>query len=217
MSVFVTDREGKPLSDVLVKASGPVERDGTTDAEGNILFQNLTPGSYRLRYEHAAYVTLEQEVNVQTARAAKVSAALTAAPPPPPPPKPEPSPPPPRPASTLPPAGEATSVSIPDFFEKNYIGNAPSKQSAVGCSGGASATLLQLRDPLQEHVHVDGDEMFYVVAGEGTQRILGRDVNLAAGTFAVVPRGTSHAITRRGSRPLVLLTILSGPACQQGK
>jgi mannose-6-phosphate isomerase-like protein (cupin superfamily) len=53
----------------------------------------------------------------------------------------------------------------------------------------------------------------YVVAGEGIQRVAGIDVPLTAGILAMVPRGTPHTITRSGSRPLVLLSILSGPPC----
>ena len=59
--------------------------------------------------------------------------------------------------------------------------------------------------------------MLYVVAGEGVQRIGGKEMPLTAGTFLVVPRGTSHSIARRGSRPIILLSIVSGPPCEAGK
>ena len=70
-----------------------------------------------------------------------------------------------------------------------------------------------LRDPLAEHTHDDADEAIYVVAGEGTQHIAGRDVPLSPGTLAMVPRGTPHTITRLGTKVLVLLSVLSGPPC----
>ena len=217
MTVFVTDQSGKPVPDAAVKAVGPVNRDGTTDLEGTLVFRNVNAGSYRLRFEHKDFVTLERDVTVQPGRPLKTSVALTAAPPPPPPPpppkpEPQPTPPPPPPAF----AAQPSSVSIPDFFEKNYIGSAPSKFSPVGCTASSTATLIQIRDPLTDRVHADSDEMIYVVAGEGTDRVAGRDVQLAAGTFSVIPRNTTHSITRRGSRPLVMLSILSGPPCQDG-
>jgi len=218
ITIFVTDQSGKPVADALVKATGPVNRDGKTDAEGTLVFRNVNAGNYRLRFEHDEYITLEREVTVQAGRPLKTSAALSAAPPPPPPPplpKPEPPaqlPPPPPPAFNA----QPSSISIPDFFEKNYIGNAPSKSSPVGCTASSTATLVQIRDPLAEHTHADSDEMLYVVAGEGTERLGGRDIPLTPGTFSVIPRNMAHTLSRRGSRPLVMLSILSGPPCQNG-
>jgi len=219
MTVFVTDRSGKPIADAVVKAAGPVEREGTTDAEGNLLLRNVNAGSYRLRIEHKDFVTLERDVTVQAGRPLKASAALTAAPPPPPPPpppKPEPEPAPPPPTAPAF-AAQPSSVDIPDFFEKNYIGNAPSKSSSVGCTASSTATLVQIREPLAEHTHADSDEMIYVVAGEGTEKLAGRDVPLTPGTFSVIPRNMAHSLARRGGRPLVMLSILSGPPCQNGR
>jgi mannose-6-phosphate isomerase-like protein (cupin superfamily) len=215
LTVLVTDRTGKPLEGVTIAAVGPVQREGTTDADGTLLLRNMAAGTYRLHFEHQGYVPFEREVTVQT-RAVKTNAELSDAPPPPPPPKPEPAPAP-AAAPPPPPSGPPTSVSIPDFVEKNYVGGAPSRSSPVGCTGTSKATLLQLRDPLAEHSHADADEMLYVVAGEGVQKIDGKEVALTAGTFAVVPRGTSHSISRKGSRPVILLSILTGPPCEAGK
>ena len=144
----------------------------------------------------------------------RTTAELTAAPPPPPPPpppkpEPEPTPPPPPPSPTSPPI----TVDIPSFVEKNYVGGAPSKTSPMGCTATSTTTLLQLRDPLAQHAHADADELLYVVAGEGLQRIGGVDMNLSAGTLSLVPRGTPHTITRRGNRPIIVLSILTGPPC----
>ncbi len=44
--------------------------------------------------------------------------------------------------------------------------------------------------------------MIYVIAGEGVQRIGGMETKLVAGTFATLPRGTPHTITRRGGKPM---------------
>jgi quercetin dioxygenase-like cupin family protein len=76
---------------------------------------------------------------------------------------------------------------------------------------------VQTKEPVAEHTHADADEIIYVVAGEGSHRIGGRDLALAAGSFALVPRGTAHTLTRRGSRPLIFLSTLSGPPCQPAK
>jgi hypothetical protein len=208
MTITVTDREGKTLPDVLVKASGPVDRDAATNESGIVTFGNMNTGTYRLRFERDEFVTLEREVT-QAARPLPVNVALTPAPPKPPPPpeKVEPETP------ALPPAGPPTSVSIPDFVEDNFIGSAPMLLSLVGCAPTAAANVLQLREPLNQHVHTDADELIYVVAGEGTHKIAGRELGLAAGILAVVPRGTPHAIERRGGRPIIVLSILSGPPC----
>jgi mannose-6-phosphate isomerase-like protein (cupin superfamily) len=209
MTVTVTNLEGRTLPGVWVKASGPVDREASTDESGMVVFRNMGAGTYRLRFEHDEFVTFEREV-VMAARALPVTVALNAAPPkPPPPPVTPPTPPPPA----LPPSGPPTFVSIPDFVERNFVGNAPSLTSLVGCAPSASSNLLQLRDPLAPHSHADSDEMLYVVAGEGTHKISGRDVPLSAGVFAVVPRGTPHSIVRRGSRPIIVLSILSGEPC----
>ena len=214
MTLLVTDRQGKVLSDVAVGVTGAMERDGKTDATGSIVFRNLGAGTYRLRFEHPDFVTLEREVTMQTGRPLRTSVALHSAPAPPTPEKEEaPSPPPPAPQLPAPGSQPPTVVSIPDVFEANSIGRNPSLTSIVGCAGVSTATLIQLRDPLSEHQHDDADEALYVVAGEGVQRIAGRDVPLTPGTLAMVPRGTPHGITRQGSKVLVLLSVLSGPPC----
>jgi len=219
VTVLVTDRSGKPIADAAVKATGPAERDGTTDAEGTLVLRNVNAGTYRLRFEHKEFVTLERDIIVQGGRPLKTQAALSAAPPPPPPPpapkpEPEPTPPPPTPPPF---AAQPTSLDIPAFVEKNYIGGAPSKSSGVGCTASSTAMVVQIREPMAEHTHADADEMIYVVAGEGTERLGGRDIPLSPATFSVIPRNMAHSFSRRGGRPLIMLSILSGPPCQNGK
>jgi mannose-6-phosphate isomerase-like protein (cupin superfamily) len=215
MTVEVTDRQGKPLADVEVEATGPAERDATTDSEGNVVFRNMGAGTYRLRFSHPAFVTFEREVSMPVGRAFRTSAALNPAPSPRRSPEQDPDAPPPPPAPQLQPSGSqpATLVSIPEVFEANAIGRNPSLTSIVGCAGLSTATLIQLRDPLEEHAHDDADEALYVVAGEGSGRVAGNDVSLTAGTLVMVARGTPHTLTREGRGLLVLLSILSGPPC----
>jgi mannose-6-phosphate isomerase-like protein (cupin superfamily) len=44
-------------------------------------------------------------------------------------------------------------------------------------------------------------------------RLGDRDTQVAAGGFAVVPRGTSYSWTRRGRNPLIVLAVLAGAPC----
>jgi len=216
ISVQVTSLDGKTIPDVTVKASGPVDREGATDQSGMLTFANVPVGSYRLHFEHEKFITFEKDVSVAAGRPARTSITLTAAPPPPPPPKVEPvAAPPPTPVA----AGnyQPGTTDIPDLVEKNFIGSAQIKRSTVGCTASSASTLIQLREPLAEHSHADQDELIYVVAGEGTHKIAGRDYPLTGGVFSVVPRGTSHSIVRRGRQPLVIISTLSGTPCQPEK
>ena len=206
--------DGKPLPEIWVRASGPVDREGSTDPSGTVTFSNVTAGAYRLRFEHDNFVTLERDVAVVAGKPLKASVALNAAPPPPPPPKVEAPPQP--PLATAAPTGSypPMSVDITDFFEKNFIGNAPIKRSPIGCTNSSTSTLVQLRELLADQAHPDADELIYVVAGEGTHKVAGQERQLSGGVFAIVPRGNSHSIVRRGGRPLVIISTLSGPPCQ---
>jgi mannose-6-phosphate isomerase-like protein (cupin superfamily) len=101
-----------------------------------------------------------------------------------------------------------------DFLDKNLIGGRdPVKRDELGCTASARTTLLQLRDSAKEEARADADEMIYVVAGEGTLRLGNRDLPLASSTIAVVPRGTVRGLTRKGKNPLIVLSVVSGPAC----
>jgi mannose-6-phosphate isomerase-like protein (cupin superfamily) len=212
---MVTALDGKTLPEVVVRATGPVEREGLTDPSGLATLANVMPGTYRLRFEHERFVTFEKEVVIAAGKPLRASASLTAAPPPPEPPKPEaPPPPPPVKADG---SYSPNTLSLPDFIESNYIGGAQMKRSPIGCTASSSSTLLQIKEPVGEHVHGDADETLYVVAGEGVLRMNGRDTPLAAASFAVIPRGVPHTLTRRGSRPLIFVSTLTGPPCQSGQ
>jgi mannose-6-phosphate isomerase-like protein (cupin superfamily) len=101
-----------------------------------------------------------------------------------------------------------------DFLDKNLIGGRdPVKRDELGCTASARTTLLQLRESGKEEARADADEVIYVVAGEGTLRLGNRDLPLASSTIAVVPRGTVRGLTRKGKNPLILLSVVSGPAC----
>jgi hypothetical protein len=44
-----------------------------------------------------------------------------------------------------------------------------------------------------------------------------RDTALGAGSLVSLPRGTPHALARRGRRPLILLVTLSGVPCEEAR
>jgi quercetin dioxygenase-like cupin family protein len=101
------------------------------------------------------------------------------------------------------------------FVERNFISNKEGiKESLLGCTGEATSTLIQLREPLTEHSH-DTAEMLYIVAGEATHRVEGKDETLAAGAFSAVPRGTLHSLTRRGRNPVIIISTVSGKPCTE--
>lgn len=214
LQVRVTDRTGTPSAGVTVTLEGPASREGKSDASGAIQFRTLGPGTYRLRAESEGFITLEKEVTLRAGAAAPpVEFALTLAPPPPPPPAPVEAPPPPPPPPA-PKAGEARVLSIPDLAEKNLSGREPSKLVPIACSGLDSTQMMVLREGVKAPANADADLTIYVVAGEVTLTLNGRDSALQSGWYAMVPRGTAHALTRKGRNPAVLLLTVGGQPCK---
>lgn len=211
LTVSVTDGQGSPLEGVQVRATGPVSRNGTTDAKGTIRFQRTRAGDYRVRAEHEGFITLERMVTIVKA-SRSVEMALLPAPEPEPEPAAEPEPAP-APTAAAPP-GKPASVTVVDFIERNFIPtDSDVKRDELGCTASATTTLVQVRAPLSERALEDADEVLYVVAGEGTLRLGNRDVPLEGSSLAVIPRGTVRGITRKGRNPLILLSIVSGQPC----
>jgi uncharacterized cupin superfamily protein len=75
------------------------------------------------------------------------------------------------------------------------------------------AELPQIREAVAEHVHEGGDEIIYVVAGEGTVRIGEAATPVRAGSLVVVTSGTGHAFERVGKNPLIVVSTLTGAPC----
>jgi mannose-6-phosphate isomerase-like protein (cupin superfamily) len=211
--------KGATIPGVMVEMTGPVPRGGVSDDGGQLNFPGLQPGTYRLRFTGDAIISFEREVTLRAGQIEKLTISLTPAPPPPaapPPPEPEPPPPPPPPA--VGPAGQPHVVSIVDLVERDLItGGQPRKDTMVACSGNTRSMLVQLNDPQATRVYNDAEALYYVVAGEGAINVGGREVALAAGGYAALPRGASHSIARKGRRPLILLAVLSGEPCEQAK
>jgi mannose-6-phosphate isomerase-like protein (cupin superfamily) len=214
IEVRVTSRSGEPIAGVAVTLEGNMARSGQTDQEGVVLLRTVPAGQYRLRFAKPGFMALERDLTVRQSGTTRVEVALSEAEAPPPAPLPPPvaAPTPPEPAGNV----EPKTIGIPDFIDQNYLGRAPRKDSVLGCTDSMKSTLIQLREPLGEHTHNDGDEVLYIVAGEATHKVGGREFKLEPGTYSLVPRGVPHSIIRRGSNPVVLLSIETGQPCATG-
>jgi len=206
-AVAVADPAGKPIGDVRVSISGPVQR-ATRTERGRTVFEGLPAGAYRFRFEKDGYVTLEQEVAGRGAKPIDVKVTLT----------PEPLPPI-EPVEKLPPAqipARLVVLDMPAFIEKNYVGKTPSRTTPLGCATGANGTLLQINEPIAQHTHDDADEFVYVIAGEGMARFGERFESLGPAVFLMIPRGMPHALTPGKKKPLVMMSVRAGESCKPG-
>jgi mannose-6-phosphate isomerase-like protein (cupin superfamily) len=66
-------------------------------------------------------------------------------------------------------------------------------------------------------MYADADMVYYVIGGEGTLKLNGKETKLALNDFVSVPRGGSHSFERRGTRALVMLSVLGGEPCDTGR
>jgi mannose-6-phosphate isomerase-like protein (cupin superfamily) len=215
LAVQVTDKSGNGIGNVAVAVSGPVERSGQTAADGSVSFRSMRAGTYRLRFEHERFITLEREVMMT--RGAEVAVALNPAPP-----KPVALPPPPPPAAVAEPAEqrklravEPRQLSIPDFVERNLIGSEPQKTSLLACTDGGGARILQVKEPLNNQSNETADQLLYVVAGAGVVRVRDQTYKADPGWFVLIPRGVQHSIRREGRNPLIALTVAMGNPCTE--
>ena len=217
--VTATDPSGATLPGIRVEVLGASDRSGETDESGTLRLANMRAGTYRVRFTGDRVIPFEREVTIRAGQTTDVDVTLHPAPrrdtaSEPAPTVGEEAPPPPTPPTPAAgPPGEPVIVDIPGFADRNLIRREPRRDSPLGCSGSARATLVQLNEPQAERLYETAESMYYVVAGEGTLRISGRETPIAAGAFAVIPRGTAFAISRRGRNPIVLLSILSGEPC----
>jgi mannose-6-phosphate isomerase-like protein (cupin superfamily) len=219
MAVTVTNTQGITLPGIRVEVLGASDRAGETNASGQLNLTAMQPGTYRVRFSGDRVVTFEKEVIVRAGQIADLDVSLNPAPPPPEPPPPAPAPPPPAPVQpAVGPAGQPRALSIVDMIEKELIsGNQPRRDSLVSCSGNSRSTLVQLNQDQAERLYDTAEVTYYVIAGEGTAKMAGRDAALVAGSFVSVPRGTAHSLARRGRRPLIMLVTVSGTPCEEAR
>jgi mannose-6-phosphate isomerase-like protein (cupin superfamily) len=217
MAVTVTDMRGRTLPDVHVEVTGPTPRMGESDTAGQINFPGLQAGTYRLRFSNDAVTSFEREVTLRAGQVETVEVALTAAPPPKEVPAPQVAPAPAPAAATLGPVGEVQTFSIVDTLEKEFVGKQPRRETLLSCSGNLRTTMIQLNDTQPERLYASAEAMYYVLGGEGSAKLNGRDVKLSTNGFLSIPRGTPHSFRKTGSRALVLLAVLSGEPCEEAK
>lgn len=215
LTVFA--ESGAPLSGAVLSVRGGVDRGGTTSASGQVSIQNLPAGTYRGRISRDGFITLEKELVIRAGTRLAAEAVLSAAPASPaPPPPPPPSAPEPKPTTPVGPTGTpgvAKILSIPDLFQQMSRDAQPVVEREIGCSGNSSSRVILARQPITMHNHADADEMFYIVAGEGTLKVGDREENVGPGWFGLVPRGIVHSLTPRGRNAPFILSVRSGPSC----
>ncbi len=219
LAITVTDPSGATIPGVTVVLSGPTERSSESNASGQVNFPGLLAGTYRLRFADDAVVTFEKEVAVRGGQVQAVDVKLNPAPRTPPPPAPAPAaataPPPPAAVAKTGPTGAPQFLSIPKVLEENFVGKDPRRESLLSCSGDTRAAMLQINQPLPERMYEEADIVYYVIGGEGTMRLNGREVRLSLNDFVSVPKGGSHSFSRRGNRTLILLSVLGGEICDE--
>ena len=204
MTITVTDARGATIPGVTVDVTGPTPRNGPTDSGGQINFPGVQAGTYRLRFSGDSVIAFEREVVVRAGQIADVDVILNPAP------VPE--------APVVGPVGQPQVLSIVDLVERELIsGNAPRKDTLVSCSGSTRTMLIQLNQPQASRVYDGAESLYYVVAGEGTVSIGEREVPVEAGGYVSVPRGTAHSLARRGRRPLIMVAVLNGEACEEAR
>lgn len=216
MVITVTDPTGATIPDIHVEVLGVADRTGETDDSGSLRFANLKAGTYRLRFTGNGFVTFEREVAVRAGQTADVDVTLNPAPDDAAESVPEPTPAaPPAPAAAVGPRGEAKTQSILTLLEKELIRREPRKETALGCSGNTRSTMIQINEQQPERLYEASEAVYYVIGGEGSLRLDGRERPITTSDYIQVPRGTSHAFVRKGKRPLILLAFVSGEPCSE--
>jgi mannose-6-phosphate isomerase-like protein (cupin superfamily) len=213
MVITVTDPTGATLPGIRVEAVGDADRSGDTDESGSLRFANVRAGTYRLRFSGDGLITFEREIAVRAGQTADVDVTLnpaledTESDSEPPPDEPADA------AAQVGPPGEPKKQSILTLLETELIRREPRKETALGCSGNARSTMIQINEEQPERLYDTVEAIYYVIGGEGTMRLSGRENPVATSDYIQVPRGTSHAFLRKGKRPLILLALLSGEPC----
>ena len=202
-AIVVTDPTGAQVPNVSVTVEGPTPRTTRTEG-GRIALEGMAPGNYLLRFEKDGFHIVERELTARGGAPIDVKVTLKPLPPPPAPPPAPPKPE--RPPSTAKP----TAIDVPSVAEREYIDRAPQKTTPLACGADTSATLIQVNEPVGDHVHDEGDEFLYVMAGEGAASVGGGAHRLRAGVLVFVPRGVSHRFSRSGKKPLMIISTRAG-------
>lgn len=85
----------------------------------------------------------------------------------------------------------------------------PLKLRAGGADTGGALDVIEVEFApgvaFPAHRHHNSDEAFFVLAGELTARLGDASRTVAAGSFALAPRGTVHGFENSGSEPATVL------------
>jgi len=217
MAVTVTDSGGGTIDGVAVTADGPTARNGETNGSGQVNFPGMLAGVYRLRFEGDSVVAFEKEVTVRAGQILAVDVMLTPAKKTPPPAPAPVAPPPAATSAKAGPTGQPQYLSVPKVLEGDFVGKEPRRESLLSCSGNTRTAMLQINQPMPERMYADADVVYYVIGGEGTMKLNGKETRLSLNDFVSIPRGGSHSFERRGNRTLILLSVLGGEPCDAPK
>jgi mannose-6-phosphate isomerase-like protein (cupin superfamily) len=217
IALTVTDPRGLPIPGIRVTVAGSSDRSGETNDSGQVNFVGMQPGTYRLRFDGDKVISFEREAVVRSGQPTNFDVVLNLAPPPPAAPPPPPPVIPPTPVANVGPPGMPQVLSIIDLAERQLSGNQARRETLVACSGNTRTMLVALNQDQPDRLYEGAETEYYVVAGQGAVKLNGRETTLSAGSYVSVPRNTTHGIVRRGNRPLILLSILSGEPCEQAK
>lgn len=216
LDVRVIDRSGRPIADATVTVEGPTHQDGASDARGTLTMRGLSAGSYRVRADADGFVSLEKEITVRGTTEA--SLALARAPriiePAPPPPAPVVAPAPPPEATPVAGfAGDPKVVSVRELAEHASDGRDAVTVVPISCSGTSNVRLVLVRDVLPRGSHRDEAQTLYVVSGQAILSIGETTEQIGPGSVAVVPRGVTYGLEKKGRNPAVLLSVTGGQPC----
>ena len=217
MAITVTDTQGLTLEGVQDAIMGTSDSSGETNASGQVNFPGLQAGTYRLRFSGDTVTAFEKEVVVRAGQVSDVDVSLSPAPEPRIVEKPAPALPPGPVTPAAGPKGEPVTHAIGELLEKEFVGKQPRRETLLSCSGNERASMIQLNEAMPERLYEHADAIYYVLGGEGTLMLNGKETRLGLNGFASVPRGTSHSFIKRGNRLLVLLSVLSGEPCEEAR
>jgi mannose-6-phosphate isomerase-like protein (cupin superfamily) len=214
MAITVSSPTGDTLENVHVEVTGPMARNGDTNAAGQVNFPGLPAGTYRLRFTGDDVVAFEREATLAGGRVTSVQVTLTPAE------QRKAAPPPVAPAPKAPavgPVGSPQWGSLTDLAKRALQTKPPRREVLLACSGNARSVLLLLTEDQAQRVYDAAESTYYIIDGQGTVTIGDRPGEVSAGSFVAVPRGQTFSITRRANKPLVMLWVLSGAQCEEAR
>lgn len=218
ITLTVTDKSGRTLEGVQVEMMGPTSRQDQTNNLGQLNFSQIQTGTYLLRFTGDAVTTFEREVQVAAGKIGHFDISLSPAPPPREIVKEIPAPPAPEPRPITGPVGAAQLLSLYDLAEKEIESKTPRREVLVACSGTLRTTMVTLiKEDQPKRMYKDAEVSYYVLGGEATVNVDGKEMTLPPGGYVAVPRGATFSITSKGKKALSLLSLLSGEPCEQAK